>query len=70
VSAADRQVVVDRKTCVGSSYCINIAKGAFAIDRADGKVRVVDTGAASIEDLQDAVDTCPVGAISFAGDVE
>jgi len=62
------ELVVDRKTCVGSSYCVNIARGAFAIDQADGKVRVVDPSTATREELEDAVETCPVSAIAFADD--
>jgi ferredoxin len=69
VSAETTEVVVDRKRCVGSSYCVNIAGGAFAIDPADGKARVNHPVRVTREELEEAVDTCPMSAISLVDEL-
>jgi ferredoxin len=70
VTVQDRRVVVNRDVCVGSGWCVNLASGAFVVDPADGKARVVASDGAASEDIEEAVDSCPVAAISFQGNTE
>lgn len=65
-----RRVVVNRDVCVGSGWCVNLAAGAFAIDAADGRARVVAADGAAPDELDEAADSCPVAAISFEGGAE
>jgi ferredoxin len=66
VSAA-RRVIADRSICIGSGNCVRMVEEMFDQDD-DGRVVVkadADPGAAGeLVDL--AVDSCPVGALSFA----
>jgi len=55
---------VDRELCVGSSTCVSVASGVFELGP-DGKARVVNPGAAPIAAVEDAVDGCPVLAITL-----
>ncbi|WP_199435396.1 ferredoxin [Qaidamihabitans albus] len=68
MSGSERRVVVDRAVCVGSTTCVNVAGGSFEIDETDGKARVLTPGAATMDEVLDAVDSCPVAAISFEGE--
>lgn len=54
---------VDTGTCVGSGWCVNLAGGVFQLG-ADGKSRVVNPRGESAEAIEEAVDSCPVSAIS------
>jgi ferredoxin len=55
---------VDRELCVGSSTCVGIASGVFELGP-DGKARVVNPSAVPIATVEDAVDGCPVLAITL-----
>ncbi|XRQ08647.1 4Fe-4S domain-containing protein [Actinomadura welshii] len=68
MSGVERRVVVDRDVCVGSTWCVSVAGGAFEIDASDGKARALTPGAAGPDELLEAVDGCPVAAISFEGE--
>jgi ferredoxin len=62
----NRIPVVDRKECIGCGVCIDCAPGVFRFD-ADGKSEVFDPYGAPEEDIQRAVDRCPVECISWVG---
>jgi ferredoxin len=59
----NRSIQVDTDTCVGSGWCVNLAGGVFRLGP-DGKSRVVDPTGESPEAIEEAVDSCPVSAIS------
>ena len=58
----DIDVEVDSGLCAGSTWCLNVAPGAFAID-ASGKAKRTDDMSATREQLIEAEESCPVGAI-------
>ena len=62
MTGAQVEVEVDAQTCVGSSWCTTIAGRAFVIGT-DGKAHVADIEDTSLDDLQEAEDSCPVSAI-------
>lgn len=64
-------VEIDRDRCVGSGTCESLAPDLFVVDGGRARVlrpgeegaRVVRDDAATAEDIEDAVDSCPVQAI-------
>ena len=70
MTTADSLVTVDRDACVGSSFCVGLAAGGFEIDPSDGKVRVVAGAVVTADDVDEAVESCPVGAIAYREDIE
>ncbi|WP_432842339.1 ferredoxin [Dactylosporangium sp. CA-092794] len=70
MTAQRRRVIVDRDVCVGSGWCVNLAAAAFEIDPVDGKARVQASAGGTPDELEEALDSCPVSAISFAGGTE
>lgn len=66
---SDVAVELDAGTCVGSTWCTTIASRAFVMG-ADGKARVADVEDASLDELQEAEDSCPVSAIRVLAQAE
>ena len=59
------EVTIDREECVGCGACAEIAPDVFRID-ADDKAEVYGEVTDDNKDnVQDAIDTCPVSAISW-----
>ena len=54
---------VDSDLCVGCGLCVQVCGDVFEMD-AEGKAAVKDGADLSADCVQDAVDQCPVGAIS------
>jgi len=52
---------VDQDLCVGCGLCTQVCAEAFEM-RADGKAVAIP--GATVDCIQDAIDQCPVGAIS------
>lgn len=59
-----RVVDVDPGTCVGSATCIGVIPQSITLG-ADGKAVVVDPGAHADSEVEEAIDSCPVGAIRW-----
>lgn len=55
-------VEVDAGTCVGSTWCTTVAGRTFVMG-ADGKAHVAAVEEASLDELHEAEDSCPVSAI-------
>ncbi len=58
------EVYVDHGVCVGSTMCIQLAGNVFSLNK-NMQSQVVDPEGDSIEDIQQAVDNCPVRAINM-----
>jgi ferredoxin len=54
---------IDKDLCVGCGLCSQVCADVFEMG-ADGKAGVIDGADLSEDCVQDAVDQCPVGAIS------
>jgi ferredoxin len=55
-------VRVDHGLCIGNAMCRAVAPKAFGAD-AEGQAVVADPEAESLENLIEAVDNCPTGAV-------
>jgi ferredoxin len=62
------EVAVDPDLCIGSAECVRIAPEAFAIDESRGiSVPLPNAPAADRAKLVEAVEACPMRAISVSG---
>jgi ferredoxin len=55
-------VEVDRHLCFGFGDCVDTLPDVFELDEED-KARVIDPDAASIDEIVEAAQNCPVDAI-------
>lgn len=55
--------VVDKDLCVGCGLCTQVCSDVFEM-ASDGTAEVVAGAAIDADCIQDAIDQCPVGAIS------
>ncbi|MFH1112851.1 MAG: ferredoxin [Pseudomonadota bacterium] len=61
-----KKVVIDQEACTGCGTCAAIAEDCFALNEETEKAHVTDIAACSDDDVQEAIDTCPEEAISWA----
>ncbi|MBS3815259.1 MAG: ferredoxin [Hadesarchaea archaeon] len=59
-----KKPVVDKEKCQGHMVCVGIAPEVFEIG-SDGKSEVKDPEGADESTIQQAIDGCPVDAISW-----
>jgi len=64
VAMADKKPVVDQEKCIGCGLCVSTASGTFEFSDS-GKAEVIDSHGDSEDDIQEAIDSCPVDAISW-----
>jgi len=55
-------VTVDAQTCLGSGNCVAAASDVFAFSD-EGTAEVVDQGGATLDQVLDAAESCPVSAV-------
>ena len=60
------EVEVSAARCIASKACLNAAEGVFEIS--GGVARVVDPEAAPLDDIVEAAELCPTGAIKIRED--
>ncbi|MDQ3896317.1 MAG: ferredoxin [Actinomycetota bacterium] len=60
------EIEVSAARCIASKVCTHAAEGVFEV--VDGTARVVDPGAAPLEDVLAAAEECPTGAITVRKD--
>ncbi len=58
--------VVDQDTCTGCGLCEQIAPNTFRLGD-DGIAEVVDAQGDDEDTIQEAIDSCPVEALSWQG---
>lgn len=60
-----KKAQVDKNTCIGCGTCTMVAEKSFSLGD-DGKAEFVDSSTGDPEEkLQEAIDSCPVQAISW-----
>lgn len=59
-----RTPVVDKETCIACEVCTQICPEVFEM-QADGKSGVHDPQGAPEEKIEEAMDSCPVAAITW-----
>ena len=59
-----KEPVVDKKICQGHAVCVGLAPDVFELDD-NGKSEVKDPEGADETTIQQAIDGCPVDAISW-----
>jgi len=59
-----KKLVVDDNTCIGCGSCTAIAPKTFSLNNS-GKAEVMSQTGDSPEKIQEAIDICPVQAISW-----
>jgi ferredoxin len=68
VSSRNRVAIeVDRALCYGFGDCVDSLPSVFALDEEDTAV-VLDPDAASLDDIVEAAQNCPVDAIVILGE--
>ena len=60
------EIEVSSARCIASKACVHAAEGVFEV--VDGVARVIDPRAASVEDIMEAAEECPTGAIKIRKD--
>lgn len=61
-----KNVNIDEEACTGCGTCAAIAEECFALNDDTEKAYVTDIAACSDEQVQEAIDTCPEEAITWA----
>lgn len=60
-----RFVYVDEPSCIGCTFCADVARNTFYMNEDAGRARVFYQGGDDPEVVQEAIDTCPVMCISY-----
>jgi ferredoxin len=60
-----RFAYVDEASCIGCTYCADVARNTFYMNEQAGRARVYAQGQDSPEVLLEAMESCPVNCISF-----
>jgi ferredoxin len=55
---------VDKTVCISCELCVNMVPAVFRMGD-DGLAEVYDSAGASEEEIQDAIDNCPVSCIHW-----
>lgn len=59
-----KKLVINKDTCIGCGTCVALCPKVFKLTD-DNKAEVIDQTADSPENIQNAIDSCPVTAISY-----
>lgn len=60
-----RFVYVDELTCIGCTYCAEVARSTFYMNEDAGRARVFNQHGDEPLVVQEAIDSCPVNCISY-----
>jgi ferredoxin len=59
-----KKAKVDKSKCIGCGTCVALAGKSFKLGE-DGKAQPIDPAGDEESTIQNAIDSCPVGAISW-----
>jgi len=59
-----KKLVIDEDLCEGCETCVSICPDVFELGE-NGKARVKNPNALNTCNIQEAIDSCPVGAIRW-----
>lgn len=59
------KVAVDEDKCIGCGLCVSLAEEIFKINKMGKSEAIKDCKDEECEKVQEAIDSCPVGAISW-----
>lgn len=65
----EAEVAVDRDLCLGAGMCVVYAPRTFTHD-AEAKAVVTEPPNDALSEIRNAVDACPMGALSLPGHEE
>jgi ferredoxin len=60
-----QRVVVDGELCIGCGNCAELCPTVFELDEAAGRSRVIQPTGGPEDCIQEAIESCPAGAISW-----
>jgi len=60
-----KAVFVDENTCIGCMQCVNLSPATFRLDEEHGRARVFGQWLNDEDDIQCAIDSCPVDCIHW-----
>mmetsp|Transcript_47156 Transcript_47156/g.116716 ORF Transcript_47156/g.116716 Transcript_47156/m.116716 type:complete len:345 (+) Transcript_47156:146-1180(+) len=63
--AKARYTYVDEHTCIGCTYCTQVARNTFFLEEDYGRARVYQQDGDSDDTIQEAIDSCPVNCIHY-----
>lgn len=59
------KVIIDEAECVGCESCVEICPEVFGFDENAEKANVINAEGGPEEEIQEAIDSCPVDCISL-----
>ncbi len=62
-----KKVVLDQEECIGCESCVEICPEVFAFDPDTEKAYVIKAEGGPEDDIQEAMDSCPVECIAWEG---
>lgn len=60
-----RKVVIDQEECIGCETCVELCPEVFAFDEEAEKARVIKETGGPENEIQEAIDSCPVECIHW-----
>lgn len=60
-----RKVIIDEEECIGCGTCAEVAPGAFRFNEETEKAEVIDTTGATEQEIEEAIEACPVECIHW-----
>ena len=67
MSDAKPKAEVDKRACIAAGMCLEVAPGSFRLGE-DGLAEFVPSADVDYDDLVDAQQSCPSGAITVTGE--
>jgi ferredoxin len=59
-----KKIIIDEELCEGCETCVELCPKVFELGE-DSKARVINQNACDTCDCQEAIDSCPTGALKW-----